>query len=235
MSVFDQTTGQETQQTQPKDYVAEIASVKGEQFKDPQVLAKSKLEADQHILNLENQLKELREDLSKQEYSKTLLEALQNKRPQSESQPVETKTEVSEDILKALVEKTLTQREADNTAKQNLTSVNQKLDELHGTNAKSFVLGKAAELGMTVKRLEQLAAESPTAFFTLIGEPAKQMQPIVKGSVNTASVSQQSPGERDWFYYQKLRKENPSNYYSPAVQKQLLSDKLRLGPKFGNT
>jgi hypothetical protein len=74
----DQTTGQDgnqTQQTQTQeDWLAKIVEVKGEAFKDPQVLAKSKLESDNYIKQLESQLTDLRTELSKEEAAKKLLE-----------------------------------------------------------------------------------------------------------------------------------------------------------------
>jgi hypothetical protein len=38
--------------------------------------------------------------------------------------------------------------------------------------------------------------------------------------------------ERDFEYYQKLRKENRSLYYSPKIQNMMLQDRTRLGDKF---
>lgn len=50
MLFADQTTGQETNQTLQtqtnEDWLAKVVEVKGEKFKDVQVLAKSKLESD---------------------------------------------------------------------------------------------------------------------------------------------------------------------------------------------
>jgi hypothetical protein len=44
----------------------------------------------------------------------------------------------------------------------------------------------------------------------------------------------QTSAERDWSYYQKLRRENQSQYYTPKIQRQLMEDKKRLGDRFGN-
>lgn len=257
MSMFDgQTTGQSTipnpgtqdDANQGADWLSKIVEAKGEKFKDPQVLAKSKLEADEYIKNLETQLKELRDETAKQDYAAKLLETLQqNKAPPTNGNtvaapnptggttPSDTKPQLSEDILKALVEKTLTEREKASTASQNQRVVVETLAEKYGTNAKAHVETKARELGMSVERLEELAAESPNAFFTLIGEPRKEFTPIVKGSINTQSVAMQATPDRDWAYYQKLRRENKHLYYSPATQQQMFRDKARLGDKFGNT
>ena len=246
----DQNQGQVTNQTQPptnqEDWIAKIVAAKGENFKDPQVLAKSKLEADTYITELERQLKEIREDQSKESYAQKLLETLQNKAPApvngNTAQPnkpdsantVDTKPDISEDVIKALVEQTLTQRDKESTASQNSALVQATLQEKYGTEAKNHVEKKAKELGLSMERISALAAESPNAFFTLIGEPKKEFAPIVNGSINTQSVTMQSSQERNWQYYQKLRKENKATYYSPAIQQQLMQDKLRLGPRFGN-
>lgn len=253
MSIFeDQTTGQntqpQTQTTNQEDWLSKVVEAKGESFKDVQVLAKSKLESDNYIKQLEEQLKQLREDVTKQDYASKLIDQLQNKAPNTTNgSPVapkennggtntsETKPDISEDVLKRLVEQTLTEREKTSTAKQNQDFVRNELVGKYGTEAKSVVEKKAQELGLSLARLDELAAESPSAFLTLLGEPKKEFKPITQGSINTSAASMQAPVDRDWSYYQKLRKENKSLYYSPKVQQQLMQDKMRLGDKFGNT
>lgn len=244
----DQTTGQTTDQTQQtqttEDWLAKVVEVKGEKFKDVNVLAKSKLEADNYIAELERQLKEMREEGGKQDYAAKLLEQLQNKGANTtEPKPVvdtggtntsDTKPVISEDVIKTLVEQTLTKREAENSAAQNAEIVRNELVNKYGTEAKSFVEKKAQELGMSYDRLSQIAQESPNAFFTLIGESKKDFKPLTQGTINTSSASFQAPTERNWEYYQKLRREDKRLYYSPQTQQQLFKDKQRLGERFGN-
>lgn len=231
---------------QQESYLAKLVAAKGENWKDPEVLAKGKLEADGYIKNLEEQLRSMREDLEKQDYAKRLLEELQNKAtsPTNVKSGVannnnggtategNTQPQVSEDTLKSLVEQTLTARERDNTVKQNLAVVDQELQKAYGTEAPAVVQKKAQELGLTVQRLQELAAESPNAFFNLIGEPKKSFQPIVQGSVRTEGVNMQASAERNFDYYQKLRRENKSLYYTPKVQRQMMDDASRLGAKW---
>ena len=66
------TTAQESQQE--SSYLQKIVEAKGDNWKDPEVLAKGKLEADGYIKNLEDQLSQMREDLKKQEYKTEVLE-----------------------------------------------------------------------------------------------------------------------------------------------------------------
>ncbi len=138
MSVFDTDSDQTTDgsqntesafqtETQPQDsFLGKLVETKGEQWSDPEVLAKGKLEADTYISNLESQLKELKEDLGKQDYAKSLLEQLQNRATDttnvntevqsnnnniSGTEAGDTTPDLSESTLKSLVEQTLTERE----------------------------------------------------------------------------------------------------------------------------
>lgn len=257
MSVF--TEGSETEQTtQPEQQITETAppqesfvtklvEAKGENWKDPEVLAKGKLEADNYISELERQLAQMREDMSKQDYAKSLLDQLQDKAADTTTAKTampnndntggtsdgNTHPNLSEDDLKSLVEQTLTAREQETTVKQNLALVDQELEKSYGTEAKAKVQEKAAELGISLQRMENIAAESPKAFFNLIGEPKKSFQPMVQGSVRTEGVNMQASTDRNWDYYQKLRRENRNLYYTPKIQRQLMEDKTRLGSKFG--
>lgn len=244
----DQTKGQDGNQNQQttnqEDWLAKIVEAKGESFKDPQVLAKSKLESDRYISELERQIKEAREELTKEEYAKKLLAELQSGRQNTnansvpntgETKPSDTKPELSEDVIKRLVEETLSTRENNNTASQNTRMVQEQLGQKYGTEAKAHVENKARELGMTMERLSQLAAESPTAFMTLIGEPKPEFKAMVSGTINTAAANHSAPAERDWAYYQNLRKTNKTLYFNPKTQQQLIQDKIRLGDRFGNS
>jgi len=239
---------QATQETKPvESYVTKLAEAKGDNWKDPEVLAKGKIEADSHIEQLERQLLEMKEDLGKQDYSKQLLEELQNKAadPTTANTAMpnnnnggtvqeNTNSNVSEADLKSLVEKTLSERDRESVIKKNLSLVDQELENSFGTEALNRVKEKSKELGISMQRLQEVAAESPNAFFSLIGEPKKDFKPMVQGSVRTESVNMQSSSERNWKYYQNLRRENRNLYYSPKVQQQILQDKQRLGEQFGN-
>ena len=244
----DQTKGQDGNQTQQtpnqEDWLTKVVEAKGESFKDVQVLAKSKLESDRYISELERQLKEIREEVGKQDYASKLLAELQSGRQTTnansvpndgEPKPSDTKPELSEDVIKRLVEQTLTQREAQNTSTQNAKIVREQLEQKYGTEARARVEAKAQELGMSMERLSALAAESPTAFMTLIGEPQPEFKAPIQGTINTSSGQYSTPSERNWAYYQSLRKNNKTLYFDPKTQQQMLQDKIRLGDRFGNS
>ena len=234
-----------TESQQDGSYLQKIVEAKGDNWKDPEVLAKGKLEADGYIKNLEDQLTQMREDLKKQEYKNEVLDQLQTKAaettaatnevPNNNSSTKEQNTTAtfSEEDLKSLVEKTLGQRELEAKVQGNLQLVDKELEGSFGTEAKAQIEKKAEELGMSIERLRDIAAESPNAFFALIGENKRPVSPMVAGSVRTEGVNMQSSTERDFNYYQKLRRENRNLYYSAKTQQQMFEDKARLGDKFG--
>ena len=234
-----------TESQQEGSYLQRIVEAKGDNWKDPEVLAKGKLEADGYIKNLEDQLSQMREDLKKQEYKNEVLDQLQTKAAEttaatnevpnnnSSTKDQNTTANFSEEDLKSLVEKTLGQRELEAKVQGNLQLVDKELEGSFGTEAKAQIEKKAEELGMSIDRLRDIAAESPNAFFALIGENKRPVSPMVAGSVRTEGVNMQSSTERDFNYYQKLRRENRNLYYSAKTQQQMFDDKSRLGDKFG--
>jgi hypothetical protein len=256
MSVFSesgqpnqtQETEQTTQTTEPSEsFVAKLVEAKGDNWKDPEVLAKGKLEADRYIKELEDQLNQMREDLKKEDYAEKILQEIRNKAadtstakqslPNNDTAGAEKdgtpQPSLSEEDLKSLVDKTLTEREKQNTVAQNIRLVDEELQRQYGTEAQKTVLKKAEDLGISLERMKEIASESPTAFFALIGDGKKTFNPMVNSSVRTEGVNLQPSTERDWSYYQKLRRENRDLYYTPKVQQQLMQDKGRLGDKFG--
>lgn len=233
-------------QTQ-ESFLNKLVMEKGENWKDPEVLAKGKIEADSYIKQLEKQLEEMRTDLSKQERMDQILAHLEGKASAATTDALKapdantgstnqdhTSPGISETDLESLVEATLTKREAEATASQNLATVEKQMSEAFGTDAQNKLKQRAQELGLTMERMEGLAKESPSAFMSLMGQ-ADTHKPVnmTRGSVNTESVSMGRNGERDFSYYQKMRRENRSQYYTPKIQQQMMEDRARLGDRFG--
>jgi len=228
-----------------ESFLDKLVQAKGENWRDPETLAKGKLEADGYIKNLEDQLANMREDMKKQDYQSEILTQLQNKATETSAVNPEVPNDntsvntqnttgaVNEEDLKSLVEKTLNQRELQAKVQTNLELVDKELEGSFGTEAKAQIEKKATELGMSIDRLRDIAAESPNAFFALIGENKRPVDPMVSGSVRTEGVSMQPSTERNFDYYQKLRRENRNLYYSAKTQQQMFEDKARLGDKFG--
>lgn len=249
MSVFDPTTGEDTtpgntgdtQDTTPENFLDKIVADKGENWKDPEVIAKGYVHAQAEIARL----KELEEKAKEQDYAKTLLEKLQGTATQEPATPTPEPTNTSgsatgettpqpEDI-ESLITEALSKRDEETRTQKNLDEVEKLMSDSFGTEAKNVVANKSKELNMSVERLESIAKESPAAFMSLMGAaPTKETNSDVKGTVNPSSPLLQGKDERDSKYYFELMRKQPKEYAKREVQQQMLEDKARLGPRFFN-
>jgi len=246
MSVFDSTVDQSAAPNNSEDnqsFVAQLVAARGEQWSNPETIAKGKLEADQHITRLEQQLKELNEDLGKtkaeQDYAKTLLETLQSQKPlagtseqstESQSGAGKEDTTLDPSSLKELIAQVLDNRTAEQRAADNRTKVDSYLQQTYGTEAGKTVQEKAKELNLSVDYLKSIAEQSPNAFYQLIGAPKpRESAAPPSGSVN--SVATMQSGERTYAYYRELRKSDPVRYNSLQIQKQMFADAKKAAEK----
>jgi hypothetical protein len=65
-----------------------------------------------------------------------------------------------------------------------------------------------------------------------MGKPAPVSSPLVQGSIRTEGSTMQASSEKDFGYYQRLRKENSTLYYKPSTQRAMMADADRMGDKF---
>lgn len=231
-----------------QSYIDRIVAAKGENWRDPETLAKGKLESDSYIAQLEKEMETLRSEVGKAKTVESLLEALKggateatNVTPQNTNgggvQNDNTNQPVTEDALKRLVEQTITERERSATSAQNIESATKTMVDKFGTEAAAVVQKRAAELGMNEEALKGLAAQSPNAFLALMGEaPAKDTGSNFSGSTETRTENTtfNNSGEKDFKYYMEMRRKQPHVFYTPAVQRQMFADKQRLGDRFGD-
>lgn len=89
----------------------------------------------------------------------------------------------------ALVNKTLTQTQQAELAKNNLSSVVDTVRKEFGEKAEEVFYGKARDLGMSMEEINSLAARSPVAALKLLGvdKGSPAPQPNSAGSINTSA------------------------------------------------
>jgi hypothetical protein len=245
MSVFkDEPTSNPTEE-KIASYLEKIIEEKGENWKDPETLAKGKYEADKYIGDLERQLEELRKDVVREEKLDKLMDMFksQTKDPQEsggsntlpDKDPNDTSSgPMTDEQIRALIETHVSQRESETTRQKNLKEVDAFMQKEYGATANATIRAKAAELSMTVQELEETAARNPRAFLRLIGAETgrtKDSSSLVGNSRRAEAVSI-SPTGRDWDYYQTLRRKSKATYFNPATQKQLVRDREEMGDAF---
>lgn len=225
MSIFSE----EPNSGETTSFLEKLVETKGEQWKDPETIAKGKLEADAHIAQLEAQLAGMREDMAKQEYAKELLAKLEGTEGQTSQASSSTQTSAtsenttSETVdLDKLLEEKLAAREAASKAEGNSKRVEEGLVKAFGTEARTVVQNKAKELNMSLSQLEGLAKESPDAFLRLVGADTAKKTPSITPTSNFNITPNENTTSRSWSDLQELRKTKPSEYWSPAVQNEIM-------------
>ena len=253
MSVFSEeqvTPATQSEQVTSNEAVTAPSTVgdlvgEGRKFNDVEALAKGKLEADKFIEQMKQENAALKADLEKQAYRLGVNDHLAEKASASTadlsdpnnnnsgtSNTANTQLGSSEANIESLVEQTLKRREQESSAKNNIAIVESELEKAYGTEASSAVKQKASELGLPMNELQGMAAKSPAAFMQLMGKSAPSISPVVQGSIRTEGSTMQASSEKDFGYYQRLRRENSSQYYKPSTQRAMMADAERLGDNF---
>lgn len=195
----------------------------GKKYNSEESLAKSRVEADTFIIQLQKETKELREELDKRLSAEAALEKIQVESKISDEQT----TQVSEDKVTDLVKQTMLEMTADETAKANINSVDALLEKKYGDKRGGIVAAKAKELGVDLKFLEATAGKSPSAFLGMIGEAVKQEATTITaptGSVNTEALSAitKTNNTDTYSYFEELRRSDPRTYFKPETQNKML-------------
>ena len=239
MSLMDDLSNQpgepntnELMKDENQSYLDKLVAEKGENWKDPEVLAKGKLESDNYIAELKRQMDELKAKAIEGDTVSKLLAELEKRAGANSNNtpntPVDSLPNANNNVVSnpgegeaplqpmtpeqvaELVSKSLSDRETASVSIKNETEVKDFLIKNYGTEAGKIVGNKARELGMSVDDMDALAKKSPTAFFNLIGVAPQTSSPTLNGDVNSLSIqNQNNPNVRDWQHYQRIRRENP--------------------------
>lgn len=211
---------------------------------DP-AIAKRLEDKDAYIAQLQGETAEMRAELSRKANLEEMLEEARRnaakppERPADEGkQPAsEPHKPLNEDELVERVIKAQEARTQEHQAKANVDLAAARLIELFGTEeaAAKVVADRASELNIGVKFLMDTAKQSPEAFYELMKLQTAPKQALAPNSnVNAAALAAHAPGVKEGThaYYEKLRSELGSAFYTPKIQNQRMKDRVRLGDAF---
>lgn len=232
------TTNQETT-IDPNTSVYETLVGEGKKFKDPETLARSKLESDSFIEQLKREAQELREELSRRQSAEEIkTQILEGLKPQAPGQQPPVTPPANGDSekpdIEKLIKETLAKTEAERKAQSNRQIVAEKLSQKFGQDA-SIELNKIAkDLSVSLEYLERLAVESPTVFFRTIGFDQTGQAPTQNAPAPRSTSATPAPqsGVRNKAYYDRLKAQDPKAYFSPKVQNQMYKDAMELRDAF---
>lgn len=207
----------------------------GKKFKTPEDLARSAHEKDSFIEQLKSENAEMRRELERAGKIGQIDEALKRLNDRLENASGED-TNVGamsrEDILAIIREDA-----AKSKYEQNRKTIQAELINKMGdpNKAREFLGTKAAELGMSPTDLKSIVEKSPAAARAMLGlsgaPKASGPTPLPTSSKNS-DANPGVVGERGKSYYDNLRKEMGSKFWSPQIQQQMFKDRKELGDKF---
>lgn len=172
--------------------VAELVG-EGKKYRTAEDALKALPHAQGHIKTLEEEAKQLREELAKRKTAEELLEEFKL----SGIQPmvVDKEPKAAPDLdVEQIVASVLAKKEAQTTAQKNISVVVNTFQEAFGdkTKAEEMYNKVAEESGLSIAAMNQLAATSPEAVMRLAGITKKQtaIPGKVQGTVNSESFGE---------------------------------------------
>jgi hypothetical protein len=212
------------------DYVAELVG-EGKKFKEIKDLAKGKVESDRYIEVLTKKLDDAVKELNTRTSLDTFLDKMKGGQQQQEPAvtptPSGTPQDLDDSVLEQKLAEILSRRDQQTSAQKNMTTVIETLTNQFGgaEQAKLVINHKAKEVGMTPSALRQIAEQSPEAFFRLTGIQAgsPQAPAVARNGVNSFG-QEQNTVLRDSKYYEKMKLNDPKQYWDKKTTSQMMKD-----------
>lgn len=196
----------------------------GKKFKSVEDLARGKLESDRFIAQMQQEQRELREELNKRATVEEVLRRIEETR-QKRPDPDEDDTPDSDDgnrsvdmsAIEKLVESKFNEAQSEAEKRRNVLSVKETLKQRFGPNYQQVVDEKLKEMDVGRDWANGLAATQPKAFLNLMGNPTPRNEDT--GAPPRGHMRpQSSSGPKTYQDFQNLRRENPQRYFSPEIQ-----------------
>lgn len=220
----------------------------GKKFQDPESLAKGKLEADRYIEELKGQLNQYKEQADRSMSMESFLTKLEER-----SKPAESPTQqeqvaqpndqnqaatITEDQINAIVASKLNEVTDLQRREANAQAAIEGLKKLNKSG--EDIASVAREMGVTNEFMQEMAEKSPQAFLKVMGAETSSSDspnPLPTGNAPPSSrsqVFQPQSGEKNWKYYQEMRKKDLNRYMSAEVQQEIYKAAMEKGPDFYN-
>lgn len=200
----------------------------GRKYRSEEELAKAYLAADEFVEKLKAENKAYREELAKARTMDEVLEAIKTAPPAdsrgTESNHTNVGVTSAEQIVR-IVQEQLTGYETSKSRRENIKTADRLMKAEFGEKA-SELYKLAADTPEKHEAFMKLAEVSPEQFVKLFKQSNNTIESPATGgsSVNTASLSQRQATDAEAgtkLYYEKMRRENPKQYYSQAIQLEI--------------
>lgn len=216
-----------------------------EKYGDDEVAAKKALyHANKHIERIEKENNDARDEINKRITMEEMLAKIEASRTSpithndGERETPASNPNVSIEEIEARLEakmaEKLQQSKQQDIAKANVDYCAKELEKAWGPDFRNKTVKVLQELGIDQKTMEHMAETNPKLFLkAMVGGTATSSSHVTPPKSSFGSAPSTGNGERDYAYYEKLRKEKGNNYYwRRDIQDQLVKDMNRLGDAF---
>lgn len=226
------------------NYLEELVG-EGKKFRDVNELAKGKYEADRYVNTLVQQKEQLLQDYTrlKEEYETTaslreVADRIANP-PQFNNRdntpPANEPPVFDPNSLGPLVAQQVSALREQEKMQANEQVVEAKLKERFGANYGNVLKQQMEQLGLSEDYVRDMARRNPTVFFKTFDLDQPQAQDPFKAPPRSSVRSDNfapATNKRDWSFYEKMRKDQPSLYWNSKTQVQMHKDAIALGDSF---
>ena len=230
-----------------KSYFEELVG-ENKKFKTVEDLARGKAHSDSLIPILTKRIDNMNEDSRKWRDEaingaklQELIDKLSQQQLASNNNTLDVneastqKPELDAANLENLISSVFSKKETERKQETNYNYVKSKLEEHYGKNYQPFLKQHMDELGLTDSQLNDDAKNRPKLLLKALGiEGAPKQEESFQPPVRSMRGDNFAPStvKRTWAYYEKMRKENPAQYYEPTTGNQMQKDAIELGDKF---
>ena len=229
-----------------KSYFEELVG-EGRRYRDQEALAKSRMDADAHIKQVEAENQELRTrsaSFTEESTARARLEdlvdrlaKLQNNTNATTPAKVENEPRVDltkiDEIISQRVKGELNSYEVNNRERANQEMVRSQLKEQFGDNYPTVVKERIKDLGLTEDRFNALAKEAPQFLLKTLGTEERRETFQAPPRSNSGYTPKGQP-KRTWSYYQEMKKNDPNLYRNSNTIAQMERDAIALGDAFND-
>lgn len=215
-----------------KDYYSELVG-DDRPYKTNQDLARSVMEKEAFIQRLKAEKDGVLQDLQgrmKLEDALAKIERLTTPSTEPPEPPREPGSGVQQPDYEKLIEQGIAAADAKRRRENNAREVQQKLIQTYGENFATRVKSEVLSLGMTEAQANAIAVDNPQAFYRMLGigsQAPRQQSVTAPQSAMTFTPNTNDP--KTYQYYEKLRKSNPTEYWSGKTQNEMMKQLATLG------
>lgn len=209
---------------------------------DVDALLKAKAHADKHISKVEAEHAETKADRDRRLTYEDMLEKINSQRdtasknlqPDGSERDDNPPQVIPEELISRKVDELLSKKQKEDRQVANVAYAAQELTKVWGEDFPATLVKRAKELDLSQDFLRDLARTNPQGFLNIVvpSTPRTVETSFTPPQSTTRTNGRVTSGEKNWAYYQNLKKTNREQYDSPLTAVEMDKQALKLGEDF---